>query len=136
MQTPNILTAFLTHIKLALTLSHDGRGMPQEVPGAFILAMAYIAVNVLNHGHAEGVDIGTLIMLGFIAQSYVIFLRNELIGLIMLISVLCNGFTLLISHLAGIPVEQLGLLVVAEYIFVTGAIVNVIKRATETIQEE
>lgn len=135
MQTQNLLTAFYSHIKLALTLNHDGKGMPQELPGAFLLALAYIAVNVFNHSSAEGIEAGTLIILGFIAQSYVIFLRNELIGLIMLISIICNSFTLLLTHAFGLPAEQLGLLVVAEYIFVTGAIVNVIKRATTTIQD-
>lgn len=125
--------ALFTHIKLALSLSHDGSGMPKQIPGAFLLAIGYITVNLLNQYSPDGIPVSTFIMLGFIAQSYVMFLRNELIGLIMLISIICNGFTLLLTSILGIPAEQLGLLVAAEYIFVTGAIVNVIKRATTTI---
>lgn len=128
-----LIFALCMHVKLALTLSHDGSGMPKQIPAALLLAIGYITVNLLNHYSPDGIPISTFIMLGFIAQSYVMFLRNELIGLIMLISIICNGFTLILTSVLGIPAEQLGLLVAAEYIFVTGAIVNVIKRVTTTI---
>jgi len=126
-----LFSALFTHVKLALSLSHDGSGMPKQIPGALLLAFGYITVNLLNQSSPDGIPISTFVMLGFIAQSYVMFLRNELIGLIMLISIICNGFTLVLTSI-GIPAEQLGLLVAAEYIFVTGAIVNVIKSVTAT----
>lgn len=130
---PSLLRAIFAHVKLALTLSHDGTGMPKQMSGAFLLAIAYLSVNLMNHYSAEGIPVNTFIMLGFITQSYVLFLRNELIGLIMLISIACNSFTLILTRLVGLPAEQLGLLIVAEYIFVMGAVVNVIKRETSTV---
>lgn len=132
-QQNSLIKALIQHSRLALTLSHDGTGMPKQIAGAFLLAITYIALNLINQYQTEGIPVSTFIMLGFISQSYVMFLRNELIGLIMLISILFNSLTLFLTAGLGLPAEQLGLIVVAEYIVVTGAIVNVIKRETTTV---
>lgn len=125
-----LFNAFKQHAGLTLKLKHDGSGMPTKIPGALLLAMTYIALNLINNHHAEGIPLATFLMVGFIAQCYVLFLRNKLVGLILFISILCNCFTLLLTFFAGIPAENLGLLIVSEYILVTAAIINVIKSET------
>lgn len=127
------ISAFIQHALLAFKLKHDGTGMPKEIPGALLLAMAYIALSLFNNRHAEGIDISTFIIVGFVSQCYVLFLRNKLIGLIMFISILCNSISLIMTTILGLALEDLGLFIVAEYIFVTAAIINVIKSETTAI---
>lgn len=134
MQTQHtIFGALKAHTILALTLKHDGSGMPSKVPAAFVLAMLYITLNLINNHHAEGIPATTFLLVGFIAQCYVLFLRNKLIGLILFISILCNAFSLMLTALLSIPAENLGLMIVSEYILVTAAVVNVIKSETTPV---
>jgi hypothetical protein len=128
-----LFSAIFKHISLALQLKHDGTGLPKEVPGAFLLAIVYIMINLLNQHHADGIPVSTFVMIGFIAQCYVLFLRNNLIGLILLISIICNAFSLLLTYVMGIPAENLAIMIVSEYILVTAAVVNVITSETSHI---
>lgn len=128
-----IFSAFFQHAILAFKLKHDGTGMPKEMPGAFLLALAYIALSLINNRHAEGIDMSTFIIVGFVSQCYVLFLRNKLIGLIIFISILCNSISLIMTTMLDLALEDLGLFIVAEYVFVTAAIINVIKSETTAI---
>lgn len=128
-----LFSALFKHISLTLQLKHDGTGLPKEVPGAFLLAIAYIMMNLLNQHHADGIPASTFLMIGFIAQCYVLFLRNNLIGLILLISIISNAFSLFLTYVMGIPAENLAIMIVSEYILVTAAVVNVITRETSHI---
>jgi hypothetical protein len=129
----NLLSAFIKHSLLALQLKHDGSGMPTELPGAFLIAALYTALTLVNSHLSEGITLTTTLMVMFIAQCYVLFLRNKLIGLIMLISIIMNAFTTILSVSTGIPMENLGLLIVSEYILVAAAVINVIKNETTAI---
>lgn len=129
----NLLSAFVKHSLLALQLKHDGSGMPTELPGTLLIAALYTTLTLINSHLSEGITLTTTLMVMFIAQCYVLFLRNKLIGLIMLISIMMNALTIMLSCVTGIPTEQLGLLIVSEYILVTAAVVNVIKNETTAI---
>jgi len=129
----NLLSAFVKHSLLALKLKHDGSGMPNELPGSLLIAALYTTLTLINSHLSEGITLTTTLMVMFIAQCYVLFLRNKLIGLIMLISIMMNALTIMLSCVTGIPTEHLGLLIVSEYILVTAAVVNVIKNETTAI---
>jgi hypothetical protein len=125
--------ALFHHASLAARLKHDGTGMPTELPAAMLLSILYMALSLVNSHHADGITLDTIIKVGFIAQCYVLFLRNQLVGLIIFISVLCNVLAFGLTTFADFPKENLFLLLIAEYIMVTAAILNVLKRVTKTI---
>jgi len=128
-----LISAFFHHASLAVRLKHDGSGMPKDIPAAMMLSLLFMVFSLINNQSPEGISLDTLIKVGFIAQCYVLFLRNQLIGLMLLISVLCNALALGLSQFVGLPKEMLNLLLIAEYIMVTAAILNVLKKATKTI---
>ena len=122
-----LITAILIHTWLALRLKHDGAGMPTKLPAALVLITLYVALNLANKHISGGINVETIIGLSFIAQFYLFGLRNKLIGLIILISVITNALSLGLSTLAGIPEEKLFMLLIMEFIMIFAAIVNVIK---------
>lgn len=128
-----LITAILTHVWLALRLKHDGTGMPIKLPAALMLATLYIALNLANKHLNGGINLETVIGLSFVAQFYLFGLRTKLIGLFIMIGVFTNTLSLAIIMLAGIPEQNLYMLLFMEYIMVFAAIVNVIKSETKTI---
>ncbi len=128
-----LITAIITHAWLALRLKHDGTGMPTKLPAAFALITLYVALNLANKHLNGGINLETLIGLSFIAQFYLFGLRNKLIGLIILISVITNAFSLGLSTLGGIPDDKLFVLLIMEFIMIFAAIVNVIKSEARII---
>lgn len=128
-----LIAAFFYHASLAVRLKHDGSGMPKDMPAAMLLSLLFMTFSLINNQSAEGISLDTVIKVGFIAQCYVLFLRNQLIGLMLLISVLCNALAFALTHFIGLPKETLNLLLIAEYIMVTAAILNVLKKVTKTI---
>jgi len=128
-----LIAAFVHHASLAVRLKHDGAGMPKEMPAAFLLSVLFMVFSLVNNQQADGIALDTVIKVGFIAQCYLLFLRNQLIGLMMLISVMCNAMAFCLTHFMGMPKEFLNLLLIAEYIMVTAAILNVLKKATKVI---
>ena len=128
-----LITAILIHVWLALRLKHDGTGMPARLPAALMLVGLYIALNLANKHLNGGINLETMIGLSFVAQFYLFGLRTKLIGLFIMISVFTNALSLAITTLAGIPEQNLYMLLFTEYIMVFAAIVNVIKSETKTI---
>lgn len=128
-----LFAALFSHASLAVRLKHDGTGMPIELPAAMLLSIIYMALSLVNNHQADGITLETIIKIGFIAQCYVLFLRNQLVGLIMFISVLCNALAFGLTTFADFPKENLFILLIAEYMMVTAAILNVLKRVTKTI---
>lgn len=128
-----LITAILIHVWLVLRLKHDGTGMPAKLPAALALVSLYIALNLANKHLNGGINLETVIGLSFVAQFYLFGLRTKLIGLFIMISVFTNTLSLAITSLAGIPEQNLYMLLFMEYILVFAAIVNVIKSETKTI---
>lgn len=128
-----LITAILIHVWLALRLKHDGTGMPAKLPAALMLVSLYIALNLANKHLNGGINLETVIGLSFVTQFYLFGLRTKLIGLFIMISVFTNVLSLAITMLAGIPEQNLYLLLFMEYIMVFAAIVNVIKSETKTV---
>lgn len=128
-----LITAILTHVWLALRLKHDGTGMPIKLPAALMLATLYIALNLANKHLNGGINLETVIGLSFVAQFYLFGLRTKLIGLFIMIGVFTNTLSLAIIMLAGIPEQNLYMLLFMEYIMVFAAIVNVIKSETKIV---
>ncbi len=122
-----LINAFLTHAWLAFSLRHDGEGLPSKLPAAFLLAAMYVCLTLVNKHVAGGVDVETIAGLFFITQFYLFGLRNHLIGLIILISVVINALTLALTVIGGIAPEHLEPLLVMEYIMIFAGIVNVIR---------
>lgn len=121
------------HIWLALSLRHNGDGMPTKLPAAFLLATLYVALNLANkHLHGD-IDYETLLGLSFVTQFYLFGLRTKMIGLFIIISVFINALTLALIALAGVAEESLLLLTIIEYIMVFAALINIIKNETKTI---
>lgn len=128
-----LITALFIHAWLALRLKHDGSGMPTKIPAAFMLISLYVALNLANKNLGDGITLETLIGLSFIAQFYLFGLRNKLIGLIIMISVVTNALSLILTALAGIPEEKLFMLLIMEYIMIFAALINVIKSEAKII---
>jgi hypothetical protein len=128
-----LIHALLMHAWLALRLKHDGTGMPTRLPAAFVLISLYVALNLANKNINGGINLETLVGLSFIAQFYLFCLRNKVIGLIILISVVTNALALILTTLTGIPEEKLFLLLIMEYLMIFAAIVNLIKNNIKTI---
>ncbi len=128
-----LIHALLMHAWLALRLKHDGTGIPTKLPAAFVLISLYVALNLANKNINGGINLETLVGLSFIAQFYLFGLRNKVIGLIILISVVTNALALILTTLTGIPEEKLFLLLIMEYLMIFAAIVNLIKNNIKTI---
>lgn len=123
-----LICAFLTHLWLALRLKHDGTGLPVRFMGAFLLALVYSALVILNKQMQNELEIGSILALCFIAQLYLFSLRNTLIGLIIVIGIVVNLFAVGISMLSEMSPLQTSLLAIMEYIMVFAALINVIKK--------
>ena len=128
-----LISAILIHVWLALRLKHDGTGMPVKLPAALMLAALYIALNLANKHLNGGINLETMIGLSFVAQFYLFGLRTKLIGLFIMIGIFTNTLSLAITTLAGIPEQNLYMLLFMEYIMVFAAIVNVIKSETKIV---
>lgn len=122
-----LLRALITHTWFAMTLRHNGEGMPTKLPGAIALVSLYIALLLINIHIQQTFSLESLIGLLFIAQIYVFSLRNRVIGLIILIGVIANASLLAVHLLTGIPQQQLYAITIMEYAMVFSAVLNVIK---------
>lgn len=123
-----LISAFLTHLWLALRLKHDGSGLPVQLLGAFLLVSIYSALVVMRQWVLGELDLGTILALCFIAQIYLFSLRNTLIGLILVIGIMANFFSMSIAAFGPVSPLQASLLALMEYIMVFAAIINVIKK--------
>jgi hypothetical protein len=128
-----LLSAVFNHATLAVKLKHDGAGMPVEVPAATLLAILFMITSVFSHQQTGEITLDVLLKIVLIAQCYALFLRNQLIGLILLISIICNALAIIFISVGGIPKENLYVLLIAEYIMIGAAILNVFKKSTKVI---
>jgi hypothetical protein len=128
-----LITALFTHFGLVLRLKHDGRGMPTEIPAATMLISIYALLGLVNYSQQGSISIGAFIGLCFVAQCYLFCLRDKLIGLLILISILINALTLVVNMLGGEGAQSIFVLTSIEYIMIFAALINVIKSETRTI---
>ena len=125
--------ALFAHFSLVIRLKHDGRGMPTKIPAATMLILTYALLGFINYSHEGNISFSALFGLCFVAQCYLFCLRDKLIGLIILISIMMNIITMILNIFAGITEQSLFVLNVMEYIMIFAALINVIKSETRTI---
>lgn len=124
------ISALFSHFGLALRLKHDGRGMPENMPAAMALISIYALLGLINYSDEGNINFNALFGLCFVAQCYLFCLRDKLIGLIIVISILINALTMVINILLGISEQSIFVLNIMEYIMIFAAIINVIKSET------
>ena len=122
-----LYNALLTHAFYAIKLDHDGTGLPTKFTSAFLLVSIYMALATTNHVQAGAVDNNFFFTLGLIACVYLFALRTTLIGLILLIGIVSNIMTLLLSVFGTLEIWQTVMVAALEYAMVFGAVTNVIK---------
>ena len=127
------MNAFFKHAWFALSLKHDGTGLPTKLTAACMLIGLYIVLNLANRHIGQGITLETVLGLSFIAQFYLFSLRTPLIGLFIVIGIITNALTLALTALTSIAEQPLYLLTLIEYIMVFAAIVNIIKHELKTI---
>jgi len=123
-----LLNALFSHAWLALRFKHNGEGLPTGFPAACALAMLYVILSAANKSLSESLDFQTLFGLSFVAHCYLFGLRNQLVGLLLLIGVLCNAMALATIYLTGYSAEKIMAITLMEYAMIFSAIINVIKR--------
>lgn len=119
--------ALLTHAFYTIKLEHDGAGLPTTFLSALMLVSAYMVLAMLNNFLAGELGGNFLFALGLIACIYLFVLRTTLIGLILLIGIVSNSVTLLLSLFGALEAWQMVMVAALEYTMVFGAITNVIK---------
>jgi hypothetical protein len=92
-----LMNAFFKHAWFALSLKHDGAGLPTKLPAACMLIGLYITLNLANSHIGQGITLETLLGLSFIAQFYLFSLRTPLIGLFIIIGIITNVLTLALT---------------------------------------
>lgn len=122
-----LIDALFAHAWLALSLQHQGTGLPSKFPAALFLVSLYAGLTLANQHVAGGVDFQTVSGLIFVMMFYLFGLRNSIIGLILLISIINNSMALALILFAGIPSEELDLMMVMEYIMIFAGMINIIK---------
>lgn len=123
----NLFKVLFSHAWLALRLKHDGTGMPTHFLAAFMLVSLYATLSLLNRKLSGTLDYQSMMGVAFIAQCYLFGLRNKVIGLVLLIGVITNAFSLALSAFASMSEMQLVLLSIMEFIMVFAALINVIQ---------
>jgi hypothetical protein len=124
------ISALFSHFGLVLRLKHDGRGMPVHMPAAIALISIYALLGLINYSYEGNINYTALFGLCFVMQCYLFCLRNKLIGLIIVISILINSVTMVIDMIVGITEQGLFVLNIIEYIMIFAAIINVIRSET------
>lgn len=131
-----LISAFLTHLWLALRLKHDGSGLPVKFMGALLLVSIYSALVLLHQWMLGELDLVSILAIFFIAQFYLFSLRNTLIGLILVIGIVANLFSFGIAVFGQPSPLQASLLALMEYIMVFAALINVLKKHAKLTNNE
>ena len=126
----HVLGALWAHVHLALRLKHNGAGLPSSVLGASLLVIIYVACSLLNARLTGQLTANAVLGLCFISGGYVFYLRNQVLGLLILISVITNAMALVLFWRFGANEFSRHLLTIVEYILIVGALLNVIKKET------
>lgn len=122
-----LIDGLLKHAFYVMKLEHDGSGLPTKLSSALLFVSFYGLLVLANNWSAGTVDLGMCFSLAFIALVYTVVLRNQITGLIILIGIISNLLSLLLSQFGALAEWQQLMLSVMEYVMVFGALTNVIK---------
>lgn len=122
-----LIDGLLQHVFYVMKLEHDGSGLPTKLSSAFLFVSLYGLLVLANNWFADTVDIGMCFSLIFIGLVYTVVLRNQITGLILLIGIISNLLSLLLSQFGALVEWQQLMLSMMEYVMVFGALTNVIK---------
>lgn len=129
----SFIKALLSHVWLVMRMRHDGTGLPVNFMGAFLLISIYIALVVINKSIQKELTLEVVIAFGFIGQFYLFSIRNTVIGLVILIGIISNLFTLAMAAFGAFSTFQVIMLAVMESLLITGALINVIKTHSKVL---
>jgi hypothetical protein len=128
-----LLGALWAHVSLVLRFKHHGHGLPSSLLGASLLVAAYVVCNLISAGITGQLTANTLLGLCLISYGYVFYLRNPVIGLLLLISIITNALALLLYWRFGTNSVSQQVLTALEYLLIVGALMNVIKKETPAV---
>jgi len=116
-----------------MRVEHDGAGLPVGFSGALLLVLTYIGLVVLNKSIQNELTIEAVLALIFIAQFYLFSIRNTVIGLVILIGIIGNAFSLGMAAFGAVSTTQVLLLSVLQSVLIFGALINVIKTHSKAL---
>lgn len=122
-----LINGLFQHVFYAIKLKHDGSGLPTQLLTALLFVSLYSLLVFVNNWYAGTIGVGMCFSLVFIALVYTVVLRNQITGLIILIGIVSNVMSLLLSQFGPLVEWQQLMLSIMEYIMVFGALTNVIK---------
>lgn len=122
-----LISGLFQHAFYAMKLEHDGSGLPTKFPSALLFVFIYASLVVANNMIAGTMDVNVIFSLAFITLVYALLLRNSITGLIILIGIIANVMSLILSQFGAIAEWQELMLAAFEYVMVFGALTNVIK---------
>jgi len=128
-----LIQALLSHIWLVMQMKHDGSGLPEKFMGALLLISVYVALVMVNKNVQGELTIETVLALAFIAQFYLFSIRNTVIGLVILIGIIGNVFSLGMTAIGEVSAAQLMMLSAMQSLLIFGALVNVIKAHSKVL---
>ena len=123
----SFIKALFSHAWLVMRMKHDGAGLPVNFMGALLLVSVYVGLVLVHKSMVGELTVGTIIALVFSSQLYLFSLRNTVIGLVILIGIIGNVFSLAMAAFGEASLTQLLLLSAMQYLLVFGALINVIK---------
>lgn len=128
----SLFKALFKHAWLVMKMEHDGTGLPVNFWGALLLVSVYVTLVAVNKSLVNELTIESILAMIFIAQFYLFSIRNTVIGLVILIGIIGNIFSLAMNMFGGITVSQVLMLSVMQSLLIFGALVNVIKTHSKT----
>jgi hypothetical protein len=121
------LYALGQHAWRIIRLKHNGDGMPSQIASATGLAFIFIVLTLVEKAMQQAITLDSILSLMFVSLVYVFTLRNKMVGLIITIGIIGNIFSITLTALLGIGIEQLLISTLLQYIMIFSAIINVIK---------
>ncbi len=97
-----LINGLLQHAFYVMKLEHDGSGLPTQFSSALLLVSLYGLLVFANNWSAGTIGIGMCFSLLFISFIYTAVLRNQLTGLIILIGIISNVISLLLTQFGAL----------------------------------
>lgn len=129
----SLIKALFSHAWMVIRMEHDGTGLPVNFIGAFLLVSIYIGLVIVHKSMSGELAIGSIIALVFIGQFYLFSLRNTVIGLVVLIGIIGNVFSLVMAVFGEVSMTQVLMLSCMQHLMAFGALINVIKTHTRSL---
>lgn len=129
----SFVKALFSHAWRVMQLKHDGTGLPVNFIGALLLASLYIALVAINKSLHGELTMEAVLAMVFIGQFYLFCIRNTVIGLVILIGIVGNVFSLTMAAFGEVSTTQMLMLSAMESLMIFGALVNVIKAHSKAL---